>query len=93
MRIRRRDKDPAETAGPGEPEVVLYDYDEDGSGSSDEVTILPTEPILADPAPPSQPQTASSAAQAAHVRRGGVAQRDGARTDSPAGGDGRRVPR
>jgi chromosome partitioning protein len=46
---------------------VLYDYDEDGSRSSDEVTILPTEPIPADPTPPAQPQTASSGAQAAHV--------------------------
>ncbi len=67
MRIRRRDKDPAETAGPGESEVVLYDFDEDGSGSPNEVTILPTEPVLADPAPPSQPQTAPSGTRAAHV--------------------------
>src|ERR1700722_3384119 len=67
MRIRRRDKDPAETAGPGESEVVLYDYDEDGPGSPHEVTILSTEPVLADPAPPSQPQTPPAGAQAAHV--------------------------
>ena len=87
MRIRRRDKDPAETAGPGEPEVVLYDYDEDGSRSPDEVTILPTEPGLADPAPPSQPPTAPSRRQGTQVAAEEAAQRGGARTDSPADRD------
>ena len=71
---------------------MLYDYDEDGSRSSDEVTMLPIEPVVADPTPPAQPQTASSGAQATHVATEeppGVA---GARTLSPAGG-ARRVPR
>jgi chromosome partitioning protein len=47
--------------------VVLYDYDEDGPRSPGEVTVLPTEPVLADPTPPAQPQTASSEPQATHV--------------------------
>ena len=46
---------------------MLYDYDEDGSRSSDEVAILPIEPVLADPTPPAQPQNASFGAQATHV--------------------------
>jgi chromosome partitioning protein len=46
---------------------VLYDYDEDGLRSPDEVTILPSETVLADPTPPSRPQNASAGAQATHV--------------------------
>jgi chromosome partitioning protein len=54
MRIRRRDKDPAETAGSGEPRVAPYDYDEDGSPAADPVTSLIAEPVQAEetPAPP-----------------------------------------
>jgi chromosome partitioning protein len=46
---------------------VLYDYDEDGAGTPDEITILPTEPVLADPTPAAQPETALVGTQAAHV--------------------------
>ena len=46
---------------------MLYDYDEDGPRSSDEITILPTEPVLAGTTPPAQPLTASFDAQATHV--------------------------
>ena len=51
MRIRRRDKDPAETAGPGEPEVVLYDYDEEGSAEPDPASSFVAEPVQAEPDP------------------------------------------
>jgi chromosome partitioning protein len=53
MRIRRRDKDPAETAGPGEPRVAPYDYDEDGSPAADPVTSLIAEPVQAEETPTS----------------------------------------
>src|SRR5580704_10046174 len=48
MRIRRRDKDPAETAGPGGPGIAPYDYDEDGSPTADSATNLIAEPVQAD---------------------------------------------
>src|SRR5580658_5164363 len=47
MRIRRRDKDPAEIAGPGEPRVAPYDYDEDGSPTADTVSLM-AEPVQAE---------------------------------------------
>jgi chromosome partitioning protein len=43
MRIRRRDKDPAEEAGSGEPSVVPYDYDQEASQHVDPVTSVITE--------------------------------------------------
>jgi chromosome partitioning protein len=63
MRIRRRgDRDPAETAGSGESEVGPYDYDQEGSGGSDPVISLITEPG------PSQPtRSADEAGDGAQV--------------------------
>jgi chromosome partitioning protein len=43
MRIRRRDKDPADTAVPGSPVVGPYDYDQEGSRIEDPETSLITE--------------------------------------------------
>jgi chromosome partitioning protein len=48
MRIRRRDKDPAETGAPGQPRVAPYDYDEDGSPGADAVTSQSPEPAQAE---------------------------------------------
>jgi len=50
MRIRRRDRDSAETAAPGEPRVAPYDYDEDGSPASESVTSPTPQPIRAEEA-------------------------------------------
>jgi chromosome partitioning protein len=61
MRIRRRDKDPAETAGPGEPGVAPYDYDEDGSPPADSATNLIAEPVQAEEPPPPLHAAADSA--------------------------------
>jgi chromosome partitioning protein len=47
MRIRRRDKDPAETAGSGEPGIAPYDYDEERPEAPDPVAGLIAEPALA----------------------------------------------
>src|ERR1700678_3412068 len=60
MRIRRRDKDPAETAGPGEPGIAPYDYDEDGSPAADPVVSLIAEPVAAEEAP-TPPQVGAAA--------------------------------
>ncbi len=43
MRIRRRDRDPAETARSDQPAVAPYDYDQDGPAVADPVTALATE--------------------------------------------------
>src|SRR3984957_10723908 len=51
MRIRRRDKDPAETAGSDEPVVVLYDYDEEGSTEPDPRSSSISEPVQSEPDP------------------------------------------
>src|SRR5580658_8270732 len=72
MRIRRRDKDPAETAGPGGPGIAPYDYDEDGSPAADPVVSLIAEP--AEPAEPVEPVEAEEAPTTPHV---------GAATDPP----------
>ena len=60
MRIRRRDKDPAETAGPGEPGVAPYDYDEDGSPVAAAGTNLIAEPLQAEEPPASLQAAADS---------------------------------
>ena len=60
MRIRRRDKDPAETAGQGEPRVAPYDYDEDGSPATESATSQIAEPVPAEE-PPTSPQPAAAA--------------------------------
>ena len=71
---------------------MLYDYDEDGSRSPDEITILPTEPVLSRPdSPIAAPDHVVR--RPSHLRgSGGVAQRDAACTDSPAGGGGTDSP-
>src|ERR1700722_6705788 len=43
MRIRRRDRDPAETGGSEEPAVAPYDYDQDHLHQPEPVTTLGTE--------------------------------------------------
>jgi chromosome partitioning protein len=50
MRIRRRDKDPAETGGSEESTVLPYDYDQEHSQAADPVTNLIAEPTPAAPA-------------------------------------------
>src|SRR3984957_4323639 len=49
MRIRRRDRDPAETRGSEEPAVVPYDYDQDHVHQAEPVTTLGTGPSVATP--------------------------------------------
>jgi chromosome partitioning protein len=50
MRIRRRDKDPAETGGSPEPAVAPYDYDQERAPEADPETNLIAQPAPADPA-------------------------------------------
>ncbi len=62
MRIRRRDKDPAETDGSQEPVVVPYDYDQEQTHPADPVATVIAEPVptppvdlpVAEPPPPVQ---------------------------------------
>jgi chromosome partitioning protein len=49
MRIRRRDRDPAETGGSEEPAVAPYDYDQDHVHQAEPVTTLGTGPSVAAP--------------------------------------------
>ncbi len=51
MRIRRRDKDPAETAGLDERATGPYDYDQDGPGAADPVRSLISEDTPSAPQP------------------------------------------
>jgi chromosome partitioning protein len=44
MRIRRRDRDPAEATDSGEPVIVPYDYDQEGSHVPDPVTSVSADP-------------------------------------------------
>ncbi len=50
MRIRRRDRDPAETGGSEEPAVVPYDYDQEQVHPVDQVTSPVAEPDPAESA-------------------------------------------
>jgi chromosome partitioning protein len=50
MRIRRRDKDPAETAGSEGPTVVPYDYDQEQVSQPEPATNVVVEPDPASPA-------------------------------------------
>jgi chromosome partitioning protein len=50
MRIRRRDKDLAETGGSPEPAVAPYDYDQERAPEADPETNLIAQPAPADPA-------------------------------------------
>jgi chromosome partitioning protein len=55
MRIRRRDRDPAETGGSEEPAVAPYDYDQDHVHQAEPMTSLGTEPspVVPEASPPS----------------------------------------
>jgi chromosome partitioning protein len=62
MRIRRRDRDPAETGGSEEPPVVPYDYDQDHVTQAEPMASLGTEPSLVVPqaSPPSDQENPGS---------------------------------
>jgi chromosome partitioning protein len=62
MRIRRRDRDPAEAAESGEPTSGPYDYDQEGSRAADPVTSL-----ITDPEPDEQPRADSESSSPSEV--------------------------